>query len=64
VAFLKRTMLQGEGPNDATRLRNLLKRGLEPNYWNEYVFTGYQNYQADVVFLTGIPDMKATLPHA
>jgi hypothetical protein len=64
LAFLKRTMVHCDGPNDATRLHNLLKFGLEPNYWNEFVFKAYQNYQADAVFLTGIPDMKATLPHA
>ena len=64
IAFLKRTMIQCEGANEATRLRNLLKLGLEPNYWNEFVFKAYHHYQADAVFLTGIPDLKATLPHA
>ena len=28
IAFLKRTMVQCDGPNDRTRLNNLLKRGL------------------------------------
>jgi hypothetical protein len=64
VAFLKRTMIHCEGPNDATRLHNLLKRGLKPNYWNEFVFKAYHYHQADAIFLTGIPDMKNTLPHA
>ena len=64
IAFLKRTMLQCEGPNEPKRLYNLLKFGLDPNYWNEFVFKAYHHYQADAVFLTGIPDMKATLPHA
>ena len=65
IAFLKRTMLQCDGPNDdRSRLHNLLKHGLEPNYWNEFVFKSYHHHQADAVFLTGIPDMKATLPHA
>ena len=64
IAFLKRTMVQCDGPNDRTRLHNLLKRGLETHYWNEFVFKAYANYQTDAVFLTGIPDMKATLPHA
>ena len=64
IAFLKRTMVQCDGTNDPTRLHNLLKRGLETHYWNEFVFKAYVNYQADAVFLTGIPDMKATLPHA
>jgi hypothetical protein len=64
IAFLKRTMLQCNGSNDRTRLRNLLKYGLEPNYWNEFVFNSYHHHQHDAVFLTGIPDMQATLPHA
>jgi hypothetical protein len=64
IAFLKRTLLQCEGPNDATRLHNLLKRGLEPNYWNEFVFKAYHHHQQDAIFLTGIPDMTDTLPHA
>lgn len=64
IAFLKRTMVQCEGPNDRTKLRNLFKFGLEPNYWNEFVFKAYHHHQKDAIFLTGIPDMKATLPHA
>jgi hypothetical protein len=64
IAFLKRTMVQCDGPNDATRLHNLLKRGLEPNYWNEFVFKAYHHHQQDAIFLTGIPDIKNTLPHA
>jgi hypothetical protein len=64
IAFLKRTTLQCDGPNDRTRLHNLLKYGLQPNYWNEFVFKAYHHHQHDAVFLTGIPDMKATLPHA
>lgn len=64
IAFLKRTMVHCDGPNDTTRLHNLLKRGLEPNYWNEFVFKAYHHHQQDAIFLTGIPDMKNTLPHA
>ena len=63
IAFLKRTMLQCNGPNDPTRLHNLLKYGPEPNNWNEFVFKAYHHHQHDAVFLTGIPDMEATLPH-
>jgi hypothetical protein len=64
VAFLRRTMLECKGSDEAARLRNLLKFGLGPNYWNEFVFKAYHHYQQDAVFLTGIPDLKATLPHA
>jgi len=64
IDFLKRTMVQCDGPDEATRLYNLFKRGLEPNYWNEFVCQAYHNYQYDAIFLAGIPDMKKTLPHA
>jgi hypothetical protein len=65
IAFLKRTMLQCDGPTDErSRLYNLLKHGLEPRYWNEFVFKSYHHHQQDAIFLTGIPDMKNTLPHA
>jgi hypothetical protein len=64
VAFLKRTMLHCDGPNDRTRLHRLLKFGLVPHYWNEFVFKAYHHHQQDAVFLTGIPDIESSLPHA
>lgn len=64
VAFLKRTLPHCDGPNDRTRLHNLLKFGLAPNYWNEFVFKAYHHHQQDAVFLTGIPDIESSLPHA
>jgi len=45
-------------------LHQLMKFGLETNYWNEYVFLGYHHAQHDAIFLTGIPDIKESLPHA
>ena len=45
-------------------LYRLLKYGPEPNYWNEFVFKAYHHHQSDAIFLAGIPDLKATLPHA
>jgi hypothetical protein len=34
------------------------------NYWNEFVFLAIHYHQADAIFLSGIPDLKSTLPHA
>ena len=31
---------------------------------NEFVFKAYHHHQSDAIFLAGIPDLKATLPHA
>lgn len=62
--FLERTLVKVEGADDPDRLHRLLKYGLSTNYWNEFVFTAYHHHQADAIFLAGIPDLKATLPHA
>jgi hypothetical protein len=64
VSFLERNMVHGDGPNESTRLHNLLKFGLEPSYWHEFVMKAYHNHRKDAVFLTGIPDRQNTLPHA
>ncbi len=42
----------------------LMKYGEKPRYWPEYVFEGYVNHEADVVFLTGFPDIEASRPHS
>ncbi len=64
VDYLKRAMVETDGPDERTRLYNLLKFGPDPHHWHEFVFLGYVNYQHDAVFLTGIPDIRASLPHA
>jgi hypothetical protein len=48
----------------STALHHFLKHGPDPNFWNEFVFKAYHHHQHDAVFLAGIPDLKATLPHA
>jgi hypothetical protein len=64
MQFLKRTLLKADGNDDRERLHQLLKFGLSTNYWNEFVFQAYNHHQAQAIFLAGIPDLKATLPHA
>ena len=64
TAYVNRAMVECNGSDDVTRLYRLMKYGPERNYWNEYIFKAYVNYQFDAVFLTGVPDIKATLPHA
>ena len=64
LQFLRRAMLQTGISDESQALRELLKYGPEPTYWNEFVFKAYHHHQADAIFLAGIPDLKATLPHA
>jgi hypothetical protein len=42
----------------------IMKHGPTPNHWNEYIFCAYTGHQHNAVFLTGIPDIKESLPHA
>jgi len=44
--------------------RHLMKHGPEPNHWNEYVLCAYTGHRKEAIFLTGIPDMPESLPHA
>jgi hypothetical protein len=62
LQFLRRA-LSGPG-NERVSLHQLLKHGPRPNYWNEFVLQAYHHHQSDAIFLAGIPDLKATLPHA
>jgi hypothetical protein len=62
--FLRRVMLAFKVENEREALHRLLKFGADPNYWNEFVLKAYHHHQDDAIFLAGIPDLKATLPHA
>ena len=62
LQFLGRA-LPGSG-KDATALHRFFKYGPDLHYWNEFVFKAYHHHQSDAIFLAGIADLKATLPHA
>ena len=62
--FLRRGLSQSGFGNDPLGLHRFLKYGPATNYWNEFVFKGYHHHQSDAIFLAGIPDLQATLPHA
>jgi hypothetical protein len=46
------------------RSEAFLKFGLSDYYWNEFIFQGYVNATANVIWLTGLPDVPDSLPHA
>lgn len=62
--FLQRSILGFEGTDEQTALHRFLKHGPDANFWNEFVFKAYHHHQHEAIFLAGIPDLKATLPHA
>jgi hypothetical protein len=69
TAYLKKSLL---GSADATReaLHEFLKFGKAAHSrkadesWNEFIFQSYRGHQAGAIFLTGLPDVRGSLPHA
>ena len=63
-AYFQRVLPRLNKADTIVAYEQLMKYGLVTNYWNEYIFLAYVNYETDRIFLEGIPDMPATLPHA
>jgi hypothetical protein len=68
TAYLKKSVL---GSADTRKsLEEFLKfgkaaRSRKPDEsWNEFIFQAYHHHQFDAIFLTGLPDVKGSLPHA
>lgn len=62
-AFIERNLFKTGLSDKKTAYYQFLKYGLDKHYWPEYVFVAYLNYTGNAIFLTGIPDVSATLPH-
>jgi hypothetical protein len=64
IDFLRRNIVGRKAPSEAEALHRLMKFGPRKDYWNEFVLLAYHHHQADAIYLSGIPDLKSTLPHA
>jgi len=67
VEYLKRELARIKAkipPRTDDAHGHLMKYGPEPNHWNEYIFCAFSDYQHEAVFLTGVPDIRESLPHA
>ncbi len=64
IDFLRRNIVGIKASSEAEALHRLMKCGPRKNYWNEFVFLAYHHHQVNAVYLSGIPDLKSTLPHA
>lgn len=62
--FLRRTLLPFKGDSEREKLHQLMKYGPSKHYWHEFVFKAYHHHQHNAIFLTGIPDVQSSLPHA
>ena len=67
VSYLQREvarMKTGRRSKKRNAYDELMKFGPDLYHWNEYVLCAYSDFQREAVFLTGIPDLPETLPHA
>ena len=64
VAYLERSLDTLTGHDLRSKLFQLLKYGRHTNGWNEFIFQGYAGCESSAVFLTGLPDVPKSLPHA
>lgn len=62
-AFLKRTLARIQAPDEPSAYAALMKWGLSPFYWHEFIFQAYAGHALEVVYLTGLPDVRASRPH-
>ncbi len=62
AAYLNKSVLGAADTRAA--LHEFLKFGREPNAWNEFIFLAYYHHRTEAIFLTGLPDVKGSLPHA
>lgn len=63
-AYLDRTLPRIAAKNRLDAYRLLMKHGLEPMYWSEYVLAAYVNHVPEAIFLTGLPDVAESRPHS
>lgn len=68
LAFLHRTFPLLKAPwrprPVVEAMQDLLKYGLDSNYWLEYIALAYLGAQDNAIFLAGIPDLVESLPNA
>jgi hypothetical protein len=70
TAYLNKSLLGSAAGDQKKALHELLKFGKAAHSrkphesWNEFVFQAYHRHQADAIFLTGLPDVRGSLPHA
>jgi hypothetical protein len=62
--YLERTLARIAARSPADAYHTLMKDGLAPNYWSEYVFEAYANHVTEAIFLMGLPDVPESRPHS
>jgi len=64
LKFFARNRIKSNDKNLERKYKAFMKQGNSLRYWHNYILDAYNGYKQDVIFLTGIPDRKDTLPHS
>jgi hypothetical protein len=64
TAYLSKSLIGLTAPEKRRRLHEVLKYGRGPNFWSEFIFKAYHHHRSDAIFLTGLPDVPRSMPHA
>jgi hypothetical protein len=64
IEFVNRALNSTDLPNTPIIYEALMKYGLNPWYWFEYVLLAYSNHSHDMIQITGVPDLPQSLPHS
>ena len=62
--YAERTLGPKPTPDRVTAWAAHMKHGPSLRYWPEYIFQAYVNHTAEVILLTGLPDITSSRPHA
>ncbi|WP_020586621.1 hypothetical protein [Desulfobacter curvatus] len=63
-AFFDRNMNVSNEKDRIKAYESFMKHGKNKFYWNEYIIEGYTNYQSEMIFLAGFPDIPLSMPHS
>lgn len=61
--YLERNYPKTRKKDSETAHEHLMKYGLKPCYWLEYLMAAYVNHTPHLIFITGVPDQPESLPH-
>lgn len=64
LSFVQRTLPKLRARDEAEAFERLMKHGLGPNYWNEYLFEGYLRHTDQAIWLRGLPDVPESRPRS
>jgi len=63
-AFFDRNLKAAGKKETIKAYESFMKYGKNKHFWNEYIFEGFVNYQADMIMLAGYPDKPLSMPHS